>query len=169
MVERVAHINQQVGFVVPVLQVMKNVFRAPLILFVALFVVCFYFNKPRKEACVCDKMAGPAVVGMAIVENVAEDDIGAVFADGGDEPELMLLIIFEKAVSHFQVFAHFNADDLCCIRSFGVPCFSRSPRAQLSLGKIDNACLFTIFYFIDQYTGAPEFHIVGMNADGENV
>src|SRR5215510_7671389 len=114
-------------------------------------------------------MTRPAMIRMAIAQNIPDHDLGLVFANRFNDLELVGLIIAEKSISHSQVLPDRRADDHRRIGRLLVACLDGPTRAEFALREVDDPYLFSPFYFIDQRAGAAEFYIVRMNADGEDV
>src|SRR5436190_764720 len=169
LLKYIADIDQQVGFMVPVLQILEIIFRAPFFLFVAGFILCFNFNQTGQETGVIDKLPGAAMIRVAIAQDVANYNFRLVLPDRFYHLQLMSLVIAEKTISHPKVFPYRYTNDIGCIRCFLVTGFYISSCAEFTLCQIYNTYFFSSLYFIDQGAGATKLNVVGMNANGKYV
>ena len=80
LLKDIADINEQIRFVVPVLDILENIGWAPAVLELTLFITGLNFSQARKETTVAYHTACSSVVGVPVVQHIADHDIRLVFA-----------------------------------------------------------------------------------------
>jgi hypothetical protein len=84
-------------------------------------VQCLHFPQPAKKTGFPDQMTRPAMIGMTVIQRIAQHDLRAVFPDGPDQQPLMRFVIPEKPIRHAQVVPDIQLEDRPGPRRFHCP------------------------------------------------
>lgn len=153
----------------PVLNVVIQCFGAPMLLVPAMLIRCFNFNKPRVKAGIGCELGGAAVVGVAVIWRISENDFGPAPPQNMYDFENIFAPVSEKTIGHACVFAKKRPHFFCSFRRFFLSYSGVAAGTQFSSCQVEQSHSFTGGNMAKQGSTATQFHIVGVNANGENI
>lgn len=159
-------INDQVGLGKAILDIVEYFFRAPCGLCLP-FPFGFDLAQAAEEAGIGDQSPGPTMIGMPVGQGIGQYNLWLVMTQYPDDLQLVLLVVFEEAVGHFQVSPHRQAQYRGRSLCFIIAALYGAARAQLSFGKVQHTGSLSFADMVDQGTGAAQLHIIGVGAYGE--
>jgi hypothetical protein len=161
-----ADIYQEIGFMVPVLHVVEDELGSPFILWCTRIVQGDDLLQSGQEAGIRYQVTCPSVVGMPVVEDISDDDLGSVFPYDRYELHLVRFIVSEEAIAHAQILPDGQSHDPGGNGGFGIPCRHGTAGAQFSFGEVYHTGGLPVSLLVDERSGTAQFHIIGMYADG---
>ena len=162
------YIYYKCGFCVPVLEHVVDPLGAP-----GLLCSPIPFGLDLAEAGVetgiCYEAAAAAMIRVAVVEGIGDDDLGAVMAYVPDEPALVLLIIAEEAIGHAGLLADDDTHYFGGVCGLCGPCGGCAPGAELALCKVKNTNGLPGLCVLDKRACTAQFNIIRVGCDGQYV
>ncbi len=123
----------------------------------------------RQEAGIGGQLGAPAVVGVPVMNSIAEHYFGLVAPNGSNERQLMLRVVAEKPVGQTQVFARAQPQHQAGRGGFGGPNSRGAAGAQFPPREVNYSNFLACSGSRQHSARTRHFHIVGVRPQGQNI